>query len=188
MKRSFLILAAVAACAPAQHRADAQGRAQKSITRTEQTSGTTALLIAVSPVNDSVVWVSGAQGTFARSTDGGTTWHPGRVTGADSLQFRDVHAVDANTAYLLSIGNGSQSRIYKTRDAGRNWSLQFTNPDSAGFYDCMDFWDETRGIVIGDAIGREIAILTTSDGGARWSRIPPTSLPAAQPNEGSFAA
>lgn len=159
-----------------------------AITRTEQRSGTTALLIAVSPVNDSVVWVSGTLGTWLRTTDGGTTWQSGRVAGADSLQFRDVHAVDADTAYLLSIGNGSQSRIYKTTDAGQHWTLQFTNPDSAGFYDCMDFWDPNRGIVMGDALGSEIAMLATSDGGAHWSRVPPSSLPAAQPKEGSFAA
>ncbi|HEY9227146.1 MAG TPA: hypothetical protein VIP11_10895, partial [Gemmatimonadaceae bacterium] len=86
--------------------------------RTDQKSGTTALLIAVSPVNDRVAWVSGSLGTWLRTTDGGTTWQTGRVPGADSLQFRDVHAVDANTAYLLSIGDGNQSRIYKTTDAG----------------------------------------------------------------------
>ena len=161
---------------------------QSRITHTPQTSGTSALLIAVSPVNDRIVWVSGTQGTYLRTTDGGATWTAGRVPGADSLQFRDVHAVDANTAYLLSIGNGNQSRIYKTTDAGANWKLQFTNPDSAGFYDCMDFWDPKRGLVIGDALGGDIAVLTTSDGGAHWSRVPVASLPRAQPNEGSFAA
>ena len=161
---------------------------QTGVTRTPQTSGTTALLIAVSPVSDRVVWVSGSRGTYLRTTDGGATWNAGRVPGADSLQFRDVHAVDANTAYLLSIGNGSQSRIYKTTDAGANWKLQYTNPDSAGFYDCMDFWDARRGIVIGDALGQEIAMLRTTDGGAHWTRIPAKALPRAQPNEGSFAA
>jgi photosystem II stability/assembly factor-like uncharacterized protein len=163
-------------------------RVEAQVTHTPQTSGTTALLIAVSPVNERIVWVSGARGTYLRTTDGGTTWHAATVPGADSLQFRDVHAVDANTAYLLSIGNGNQSRIYKTTDAGVNWKLQYTNPDSAGFYDCLDFWDAQRGIVIGDALGGDIAMLTTADGGAHWSRIPAASLPRAQPNEGSFAA
>lgn len=162
--------------------------AAAQVTHTPQTSNTTALLIAVSPVNDRVVWVSGSQGTYLRTTDGGATWQAGRVPGADSLQFRDVHAVDANTAYLLSIGNGSQSRIYKTTDAGAHWALQFTNPDSAGFYDCLDFWDARHGIVIGDALGADVAVLTTTDGGAHWTRVPPSLLPKAQPNEGSFAA
>ena len=159
-----------------------------SIARVDQTSGTNALLIAVSPVNDNTVWVSGSAGTWLRTLDGGATWQTGRVPGADSLQFRDVHAVDANTAYLLSIGNGNQSRIYKTTDGGKNWQRQFTNPDSAGFYDCMSFWDANRGVVIGDAIGTQVAILTTSDGGAHWTRIPPSTLPSAPKEEGSFAA
>jgi photosystem II stability/assembly factor-like uncharacterized protein len=158
------------------------------ITATSQTSGTRALLIAVSPVDERTVWVSGQRGTWLRTTDGGTTWQAGVVPGADSLQFRDVHAVDARTAYLLSIGNGAQSRIYKTTDAGAHWTLQFTNPDSAGFYDCMDFWTPQRGIVIGDAIGAQVAVLTTTDGGAHWTRVPPSSLPAAGEGEGSFAA
>ena len=158
------------------------------IVRTEQTSGTTALLIAVSPVNERVVWASGSEGTWLRTIDGGATWQSGRVSGADSLQFRDVQGVDASTAYLLSIGNGSQSRIYKTTDAGQHWMLQFTNPDPAGFLDCMDFWDANRGLAIGDAVNGQIAMLTTADGGAHWTRVPPTTLPAAQPNEGSFAA
>jgi photosystem II stability/assembly factor-like uncharacterized protein len=158
------------------------------VARVEQTSGTNALLIAVSPVDERTAWVSGSLGTWLRTTDGGATWRTGRVPGADSLQFRDVHAVDASTAYLLSIGNGPQSRIYKTTNAGASWQLQFTNQDPQGFYDCLSFWDANRGIVIGDALGNEIAMLMTSDGGARWTRVPPSSLPAAQPEEGSFAA
>ncbi len=44
------------------------------------------------------------------------------------------------------------------------------------------------GIVIGDAIDKNIAILTTTDGGAHWTRVPSASLPPAMPTEGSFAA
>lgn len=180
----LLLTVLAGACA----RSPGNGLTPAHITRSEQASGTSALLIAVSPVNERVVWVSGSQGTWLRTTDGGATWQSGRVSGADTLQFRDVHAVDATTAYVLSIGNGSQSRIYKTTDAGQHWALQFTNRDSAGFYDCLDFWDANRGIVIGDALGKDIAILTTADGGVTWNRVPPSTLPAAQPEEGSFAA
>jgi photosystem II stability/assembly factor-like uncharacterized protein len=184
LRASLLLAVFVGACS--------HGRYDESVppqvTRTEQTSGTTALLIAVSPVNENVVWASGSLGTWLRTTDGGITWRSGRVAGADSLQFRDVHAVDASTAYLLSIGSGTQSRIYKTTDAGEHWTLQDTNREPAGFYDCMDFWDANHGIVIGDAIGNQIAMLTTTDGGATWTRVPPATLPAAQAGEGSFAA
>ncbi len=159
-----------------------------AVSHSTQTSGTTALLIAVSAVSDSVAWASGAGGTWIRTTDGGATWITGRVPGADSLEFRDVHALDARTAWLLSIGNGPASRIYRTTDGGANWTRQFTNPDAEGFYDCLGFWDARRGIVIGDAIGSEMAVLLTADGGEHWTRVPPTSLPSADAGEGSFAA
>ena len=41
---------------------------------TSQTSGTTAELRGLSVVDRRVAWVSGTQGRFARTTDGGATW------------------------------------------------------------------------------------------------------------------
>lgn len=159
-----------------------------SISHTPQQSNTSALLISVSPVNDTIVWASGTGGTWLRTLDGGATWQAGKVAGADSLQFRDVHALDANTAWLLSIGNGPASRIYFTHDGGATWALQFQNADSAAFYDCFDFWDARRGIVVGDAVKGHTDILSTEDGGAHWTRLDPAGLPAAPEGEGSFAA
>src|SRR5690606_25926397 len=95
-----------------------------------QVSGTTALLQAVSAPAPDTVWVSGHRGTWARTTDGGHTWQLGTVPGADSLQFRDVHAASADTAWLLSAGNGPMSRIYRTTDGGVSWSEQFVNREN----------------------------------------------------------
>ena len=155
--------------------------ATPSPSRVVQASGTSALLQAVSPVNDRVVWVAGHAGTYARTTDGGATWHVATVPGADSLEFRDVHAVDASTAYLLSAGPGERSRIYKTTDAGRTWTLQFANRDPAAFFDCMDFWDADHGMAFSDAADGRFPIIRTSDGGRTWSRLPPAAIPAALP-------
>jgi photosystem II stability/assembly factor-like uncharacterized protein len=83
-----------------------------------QHSGTTNRLQAISPVNAEVVWASGIGGTFVRTTDGGRHWRAGVVEGAELLQFRDVHGVSAQEAYLLSAGVGEDSRIYKTVDGG----------------------------------------------------------------------
>ena len=54
------------------------------------------------------------------------------MPGGDSLQFRDIHAFGADTAFALSIGNGEASRIYRTVDGGTTWNEQFRNTDSAG--------------------------------------------------------
>ena len=83
---------------------------------TVQPSGVNVRLRGVSAVNERVGWASGAASTVLRTVDGGTTWQKSTVT-SDTLDFRDIDAVDAQTAYVLAIGNGPASRIYKTIDA-----------------------------------------------------------------------
>ena len=122
-----------------------------------------------------------------RTTDGGATWKKLWLT-SEVLDFRDIDAVDADTAYVLSIGNGPASRIYKTTDAGTTWALQFKNDDPKAFYDAMSFWDQNHGIVFGDSIEGQFCIMTTENGGRTWVRVPANALPPALENEGAFAA
>jgi photosystem II stability/assembly factor-like uncharacterized protein len=181
-----LVVLAIASCAVASR--SLRPSAQPIPSRIQQASGTSALLQAVSAASDRVVWVGGHEGTYVRTTDGGRTWHAATVSGADSLQFRDVHAVDSSTAYLLSAGPGDLSRIYKTVDAGRTWTLQFRNRDPRAFFNCMDFWDAQHGIAFSDAIDGEFPVITTDDGGATWRHVSAVALPAALPTETGFAA
>lgn len=153
-----------------------------------QDSGSDELFIGISPVSETVVWISGTGGTYGRTLDGGVTWSIRVVPGADSLQFRDVHGVDAETAYLLSIGSGDQSRIYKTVNGGETWDLQFINSEPAGFFDCFDFWDANSGMAFSDSYDGSFHIIVTEDGGDSWTRVASDRLPAARDGEGSFAA
>ena len=151
-------------------------------------SHTTADLRGVSAVSPAVVWTSGTHGTYVRTTDGGKSWTPAQVLGAEALDFRDVEAFSADEAYLLAAGPGDKSRIYMTSDGGKHWSLQFTNSDPQGFYDCFAFWDRSHGIVIGDPVDGRFELLITDDGGAHWTVLPAASRPQALPREGAFAA
>jgi photosystem II stability/assembly factor-like uncharacterized protein len=144
-------------------------------------------LQAVSAVDERTVWVSGVAGTYARTVDGGATWVAGVVPGADSLQFRDVHAVSADTVYLLSAGTGEASRIYKTSDGGSTWTLQFTNTIPTAFFDCFAFWDATAGLAFSDAVDGAFVIRRTDDG-EHWEPVPEGALPPALEGEGGFAA
>ncbi|MGW8265389.1 MAG: WD40/YVTN/BNR-like repeat-containing protein [Longimicrobiales bacterium] len=153
-----------------------------------QTSGTTALLQAVSPVSEDVVWVSGHEGTWARTVDGGETWSAFVMAGEENLQFRDVEAFGPATAYLMSAGSGDLSRIYRTDDAGESWVLQYTADHPDAFLDCLAFWDPDRGLAYGDAVDGVPFLLHTEDGGASWDRIPAEALPPATEGEGGFAA
>jgi photosystem II stability/assembly factor-like uncharacterized protein len=151
------------------------------------TSGVTARLRGVSAASDQVAWASGANGTVLRTADGGATWTKLTVPDAARLDFRDVDAVSETTAWVLSIGAGSDSRIYKTVDAGAHWTLQFTNPDVKAFFDAMAFWDAQRGLAMSDSVDGHFVILSTADGGDTWTRVAPEGLPPALPNEGGFA-
>jgi photosystem II stability/assembly factor-like uncharacterized protein len=152
-----------------------------------QTSGVAVRLRGVSAVSAQVVWTSGAGNTILRTADGGANWQRLASPSGDELDFRDVDAIDASTAYLLSIGPGALSRIYKTTDAGVHWVLQFTNTDPDAFYDGMAFWDADRGLAVSDSARGAFIIIRTEDGGRTWTRVARDALPAALPNEGAFA-
>jgi photosystem II stability/assembly factor-like uncharacterized protein len=154
---------------------------------TTQSSGVTARLRGVTAVNERIAWASGSGSTVLRTDDGGANWKKIIVTG-DALDFRDIDAIDEQTAYVLSIGPGAASRIYKTSDAGASWTLQFRNEDRRAFLDAMTFWDADHGVVIGDSVDLKFYILMTANGGRDWTRVSTDKLPSALANEGAFAA
>jgi photosystem II stability/assembly factor-like uncharacterized protein len=154
----------------------------------EQTSGSRALLQTVDAVDPQTVWTSGSGGTVLRTIDAGNSWQQTPVPGASRLQFRGLHAASADEAWILSAGNGGDSRIYHTTDGGSSWTLQFTNADSAAFYDCLTFFDRRHGVAFSDASHGRTNILRTSDGGASWALLPAAAVPAPLPGEGAFAA
>lgn len=181
--------ASVAAIAAVFTAAIAVSAGAQSVPRiTEVQSGTSKLLQAVHAVNAQVVWASGHGGAVLRSRDGGRTWERFETPAGDTLEYRDVHAVSADTAWILSSGDGTKSRIYRTTNGGATWRLQFVNPDSSAFYDCLSFGTALQGVAYGDASQKRTNILRTEDGGATWKLLAPSAVPYPLPSEGAFAA
>jgi photosystem II stability/assembly factor-like uncharacterized protein len=146
-------------------------------------AGIKASLRGVSVGRMQAGWVSGSQGTVLMKRIG-ETWRSVGPPGVADLDFRDIEAFDEQTAYILSAGPGRQSRIYKTVDGGRRWSALLINSDPEGFWDAIDFWDETHGIVVGDPVDGRFTVLTTADG-KTWQR---QQGPKAEKGEAIFAA
>ena len=153
-----------------------------------QTVGTQASFRAVSVASPDVVWIGGTGGTFVRTADGGNTWQTGTVPDAQTCDFRDVQAIDAQTAFLMSAGPAEQgqARIYKTTDGGKTWVLSYQTQQKGVFFDSMDFWDSQHGIVVSDPVDNHWVMLTTENGGQTWQPLP--SAPATESNEAAFAA
>jgi photosystem II stability/assembly factor-like uncharacterized protein len=179
-----LILCLFVVCATAAFAQETRKINQPTLT--PQKSGTTQLLIAVSPVSADVVWAAGTGGTFVVTANGGKTWTSGLVQGAENLQFRDVQGVSDKIAYLMSIGdNPTDFRIYKTHDGGATWTLQFMNQNPSAFYDCMAFWTPDRGVAHSDSVNGVFPDLLTLDG-VDWHFI--LDMPPALPGEASFSS
>ncbi len=149
-------------------------------------SGTEASLRAVSVVDESTAWASGSAGTVLTTSDGGETWNRGAILGAESLDFRDVHAWDANRAGVISAG--LPAKVYLTEDGGVSWVETYSNETEGVFFNSMAFWDETHGIAVGDPMGGRFMLIETRDGGRIWSELAVESRPEALSGEANFAA
>lgn len=151
---------------------------------------TTASLRGLSAVSAEVVWASGSGGTVIKTVDGGKTWAAIVVRGAETLDFRGVHAFDDKTALIMSSGPAEQgqARIFRTTDGGKNWQQVFQEKRAGIFFDAIAFWDRRHGIVLSDPIDGHFALFRTDDGGSTWKQIPPAALPPALAKEGAFAA
>jgi photosystem II stability/assembly factor-like uncharacterized protein len=150
------------------------------------TTGEFRGLIAVSP---SVVWASGTHGRVARTVNGGTTWTVDTIPGTSRLDFRDIHALSATTAWAMSAGPAEQgqAQIYRTND-GLRWTKQFESTQQGVFLDALSFWDEQHGIAMSDPVGGHLFILTTDDGGSTWNQVATEAAPPVLPGEAAFAA
>jgi photosystem II stability/assembly factor-like uncharacterized protein len=119
---------------------------------------------------------------YCRSTDGGLTWTPLKVdAAASSANWSCMAAVDENTAWALFYKTtGPLGWIWKTTDGGASWTQQGAGQVFAGstsFPDVIHFWDESRGVVVGDPLNDEFEIYTTSDGGTTWNAVDGANIP-----------
>jgi photosystem II stability/assembly factor-like uncharacterized protein len=103
-----------------------------------------------------------------------------------TFDFRDVDAVDAETAYLLSAGE--TAKIYKTTDGGKNWTEQYSNTTPGIFFDSMAFWDAETGVAFSDPIEGSFVIIRTTNGGKTWEQVRAENIPPARSGEAGFAA
>jgi photosystem II stability/assembly factor-like uncharacterized protein len=150
------------------------------------TSGTHVSLRGLSVVTDQVIWVSGNNGTVAKSVDGGRNWTWMTVPGYEKRDFRDIEAFDAMTAVIMAIAEPAD--ILKTTDGGKTWKRVYHNETKGMFLDAMEFWNGSSAIVVGDPIDGRFFVARSFDGGDTWHDIPFDHRPKADSGEGCFAS
>jgi photosystem II stability/assembly factor-like uncharacterized protein len=157
---------------------------------TVQPSGTDSNLRGIAAVvrrNSTILWATGSQGTVLRSTDAGQTWAPLHIAGADNLDFRGVQTFDGKIVYVMSSGDGEQSRIYKSADGGESWKKQYSDKRKGFFLDALVCSDGNHCLALSDPVDGKFLLLSTTDG-EHWKELPRDRMPAALPQEGAFAS
>jgi hypothetical protein len=126
-----------------------------------------------------------------KTIDGGAHWQkcavPDAAADGATLDFRGVQAWDASTAIVMASGPGEKSRLYKTTDGCKTWTLRLKNPDKDGFWDSISVADEKNLMILGDPVDGRFSIWNTGDGGESWDRAKDKGLQSKE-KEGAFAA
>ncbi len=167
---------------------------------TMQDSGTTAGLHGIDSVNESVAWASGAGGTVLRTVDSGAHWSrcatPDAAKDGATLDFRGVQAWDAQIAIAMASGPGAKSRLYKTTDGCKSWTLLYKIPEnSRNSFACAFFHgmpeppvhNQGFGLLLGEPVDGEFAVSETRNGGTTWMTVGNPALDA-PPGSAAFAA
>src|SRR3954469_9662799 len=106
-----------------------------------QSSGTRASFRGLDVLDAKTAWVSGSRGKVLHTVDGGVTWKLDSIPGADSLDLRDIEAIDARTALAISSGPAEQgqAKIFRTINGGETWTRVFTTDQKGVFLDAISF-------------------------------------------------
>jgi photosystem II stability/assembly factor-like uncharacterized protein len=125
---------------------------------------------------------------YTRTSDGGNTWTPGTIPNTTGLASSMIFAMSAAKAYdlMYKVSGSKPQGVYITTDTGTTWTRQTTASfsNSSSFPDCIHFFNENEGWVLGDPINGSFEIYTTTDGGNSWTQVSSSNIPA--PLSGEF--
>ncbi len=116
-----------------------------------QNSGTSSELYSICFVNANLGYAAG-DNVLLKTTNGGTSWSPTSLGGADKVVF-----ADADTGFA-----GAGNVIYKTTDGGQNWSALPVPPVSGYLTDLHLIGSQTCYALFNNTV------LRTTDGGQSW--------------------
>lgn len=130
------------------------------------------------------IWISGSKGTVIFTSNKGTTYDTLSPKKFQNKDFRDIHAIDRNTAIVMSAGDSAV--ILKTNNHGQSWNVVYEDNRPGIFFDVIEINNQTGvGIALGDPLPdslfnkndhhsteKHFVALYTPDYGNHWYPIP----------------
>jgi len=144
------------------------------------------LSIRAIDMNGSKVWYAADKGKFGFYDLVTHHYYESKISnGSADFEFRSI-AVTSSAVFVINVGN--PAFLYRIAHDGKNVKLVYEEHHEKVFYDSMRFWNEKEGIAVGDPTNDCLSIITTSDGGNSWRKIPCSGLPKVKEGEAAFAA
>jgi photosystem II stability/assembly factor-like uncharacterized protein len=136
----------------------------------EQNSGISFSIFSLSAVNDDIVWASTSFSNVLRTTNGGLSWENVGANVPEPNGFQPcIFGIDANTA-IFSCYDGSPvlwAYVYKTTNAGANWTLVFSQGDDA-YISGIWIKPNNEGFMVGWPVGGRWSLWKTTNAGNNW--------------------
>lgn len=132
------------------------------------------------------IWYAGSGGKYGWvSLSGGKNFTG--VASYDTIfpEFRAL-AQTKNDVFMINVG--SPALLYKISKDGRQIKQVYAEAGEQVFYDCMKFYNDKEGIVMGDPQNGCLTLLTTKDGGNTWKKSLCTEGLDVANGEAAFAA
>lgn len=158
---------------PEKQKQDISGGLTYDATQAE--NHTTIVSIAVSPVEEGILWVGTDDGNVQLSRDGGGSWTEvgSRLPGvAEKSWVTQIRASTYNAAEAVVViddhrQNNWEPYVYRTQDWGRSWERMVNSNDVYGF--ALSFLQdpvEPRLMFIGTEFGLYVSV----DEGSNWTK------------------
>jgi photosystem II stability/assembly factor-like uncharacterized protein len=128
------------------------------------------------PINENLIYITlfgytemYYVGDILRSTNGGQNFTGFNLSGGYySISFINPFTGWATSHRIADISNFNNSKIYKTTNAGFNWSIKLSDSGAyCKYFNDIEFFDENTGYCISAGYHKSL-FLKTTDGGEHW--------------------
>jgi len=128
-----------------------------------------------------------AYSAAVHTTDGGNTWIFSSIPVSGSPLAQAVGAVNASVCYYGFSDNITYGgTIWRTTDGGSSWAQRSTTQFSGGFINAIFPFTADTVVALGDPNGGYFEVQLTYNGGASWTRVAQTDIPASLSGEWSM--
>jgi photosystem II stability/assembly factor-like uncharacterized protein len=136
--------------------------------------GAAVQTVAISPIDDAIIWLGTDDGQIRVTRDGGRTWMdatPSQLAPWASVSSLEASHFDVNTAYAAVNASRLDDRrpyVYRTRDGGRRWSLAAGELPADAPVNSVKEDIQRRGLLFA---GTERAAYVSFDDGDHWQSL-----------------